>query len=72
MYRKGEIKIIAADYVSIAFSDHMGLVVEIRVPKAFSRLLSPEHKTLFKAKPDVVLDPIFKERLKTSMGLWKE
>ena len=50
----------------------MSLVVEVRVPESFSRLLCPNTKPLFKAKPDVVKDNIFQERLKVSMGQWME
>ena len=49
MYHEGEVKIVEAEYVAVAFSDHLSLVVEIIVPETFSRLLCPNSKPLFKA-----------------------
>ena len=60
MYHHGNIDIIDANYVSASFSDHHSLVVKVRLPDLFSRLLSPKTKPFFKARPEVVRDPLFK------------
>ena len=58
MYHFGDLVVLKADYVGVAFSDHMSLVVKIQLPDTLSKVLSPKHKSLFKAKPDVGSVPI--------------
>ena len=70
MYHHGNIDIIDANYVSASFSDHHSLVVKVRLPDLFSRLLSPKTKPFFKARPEVVRDPLFKSQLKNSFHEW--
>ena len=35
------------------------------------KIICPRSKPLFKAKPDVVTDSVFKERLKENFSKWK-
>jgi exonuclease III len=71
-YHWAQLKIIDAKYVSVAFSDHMSHVVTISLPDPLSVILSPRTRPLFKVKPDVVKDPLFRERLQDSMTGWLE
>ena len=72
MYHYGDLEIISAEYVGVAFSDHLSLVFTIKVPQQLSGLLCPKSKPLFKANPDVIRDKIFQARLKDSFALWSE
>ena len=71
-YYWGNMVILEARYVGLAFSDHHGLIVKIKLPEAQSRLISPKSKPQFKAKPEVVRDPIFNEKLKSKFSVWTE
>ena len=71
-YNWGNMTIVEISYVGIAFSDHLALVVKVKLPETFSRLLCPKSKPQFKAKPEVVRDAVFSERLKQSFSLWSE
>ena len=70
MYYHGHLKILEAYYVGIAFSDHFALIVKIGLPQNMSRLSSPKARPLFKSKPDVIRDPIFKEILRKQAAVW--
>ena len=69
-YHYGGIQIVEAKYCSIAFSDHMGMIVSIKLPDPFSKILSPKSRPLFKTKPEVIYDKLFQERLKENMEQW--
>ena len=71
-YHWGEIVVKESKYVSLAFSDHFGLIVTFSLPTQLSKLLSPKSRPFFKTRPEVVLDEIFKERLRASMEEWME
>ena len=71
-YHFGDIEILEAYYVGVAFSDHLSYIVKIKVPNAFKKLSSPKSKPLFKSKPDVIQDPIFKQKLKENFLLWSQ
>ena len=60
MYHCGQIKILRAEYIPIAFSDHMGLRIDVNVPSTFSHLKVPQSLPLFKANPDIVKSCRFK------------
>ena len=63
---------IEAKYEAVAFSDHMAFIVELEVPEEIEKMLSPKYRPVFKTSPEVVNDPLFKERLKLSMLSWQE
>ena len=71
-YHYGSIKVVDAKYISLAFSDHMGLIISVQLPEILARILSPKNRPLFKTKPDVINDKLFQARLKEDMVLWKE
>ena len=65
-------KIIEASYVGVAFSDHLALIIKIKLPENMSKLISPKSRPLFKSKPIVIQDKTFQTRLKSNFVLWKE
>ena len=72
VYHYGSIIILKAEYVPVAFSDHLSLVIRVKIPEQLSRLRSPQSKPLFKANPEVVVDDIFQARLKEAFKNWSE
>ena len=72
MYHHGGLKILEAKYVGVAFSDHLTLVVKIKLPQNMEKIVSPKSKPLFKAKPNVIQDETFKGRLKDNFHLWSQ
>ena len=71
-YHWGSMTVLEVRYVGLAFSDHHGLIVKIKLPESQSKLLCPKSKPQFKAKPEVVRDKIFNERLKLKFSAWSE
>ena len=72
VYHFGDIAVREAQYVGVAFSDHMGLVVKLALPGNFGNLTSPKNRPLFKANPDIVKDQNFKIKLQEQFILWSE
>ena len=68
----GQLRIVDARYVPVAFSDHMAYIVKIVLPDPSSRMISPKTRPLYKISPEVICDEVFKERLKDSMVDWQE
>ena len=66
-----DLKILSANYISIAFSDHHASVYRLKAPENLCKPLSPRHKPLFKARAEVVADPVFAQRLNTKMLEWQ-
>ena len=66
------IKIVSAIYTSVAFSDHMAQIYTMTTPASIQKSQSPKHKPLFKSKPEVIQDPIFKERLAAKLVEWEQ
>ena len=71
-YHWGDMVIVEVRYVGLAFSDHLALIVKIKLPETFSRLLCPKSKPQFKARPEVVRDESFQLRLKEIFPGWSE
>ena len=71
-YWWGSLEILDIKHVGVAFSDHNAVIVKIRMPDTFSRALCPSSKPHFKAKPEVVKDEIFNQRLKDNFSVWSE
>ena len=71
-YHWGNMVIMEIRYVGLAFSDHQGLIVKIKLPETQSRLLCPKSKPQFKAKPEVVRDKIFNANLRLKFSAWTE
>ena len=72
MYHFGALEVIQAYYVGVAFSDHLTFIVKIKLPTNFCKLTSPKSKPLFKSKPNVIQDNIFKSRLKENLHMWSQ
>ena len=64
-YHFGEITVIEAKYIPVAFSDHFAQIVRFSLPDTMARILSPKSRASFKLKPEVIYDYLFKERLCT-------
>ena len=62
-YHFGSLKPTESHHVGVAFSDHLSLIVAYEVPISMSSIKSPKSRPLFKANPDVICDPKFKEQL---------
>ena len=71
-YTWGQLIPLEVRHVSVAFSDHLSLIVKLSVPEKISSTISPTYRSLFKANPSVVKDELFNARLSESMILWNE
>ena len=71
-YHWGNLVILEAKYVGIAFSDHMALIISVKLPTQVSRLSCPKSRPFYKPKPFVIKDKIFKKRLEINFNLWLE
>ena len=69
MYHYGQLRIIQAFYVGVAFSDHFSLIVKIKLPENMTKYSSPKYRPLFKSKPDIIDDELFQMRLKENVEL---
>ena len=70
-YHWGNITILEAEYISVAFSDHFAYIVKMTFPN-MSKLLPPQTRPLFKTSPEVVHDKLFKARLEEHMVEWQQ
>ena len=50
----------------------MALLVSLKLPDNLTKIISPKSRPLFKTKPDVIQDKLFKARLEESMKQWLE
>ena len=71
-YSWGDMGVVEAKYVPVAFSDHMAYVVSFSLPAPHARIFSPRSRPLFKIRPEVICDPVFQEWLADSMADWKQ
>ena len=71
-YHFGNLKILEAYYVGVAFSDHLSLIVKFQLPELMTKLSSPKSKPLFKSKPNVIQDKTFIKNLKDNLSLWSK
>ena len=55
-YNWGEVTVHGANYVPVAFSDHMAYVVSISIPTLPSSMVSPRSRPLFKVRPEFICD----------------
>ena len=70
-YHWGDIAPTESRYVSLAFSDHFGLLTSFSLPDQMSRLLNPRSRPFFRTRPEVVVDRDFIESLEEKMSEWK-
>ena len=71
-YHYGEMAILRADYLPLAFSDHHSLIVVVDVPNTFTRLKCPSFRPSFRIKAEVVKDSTFQKRLSVAMESWQQ
>ena len=71
-YIYGNLHVSTAQYNAVAFSDHFSHIVTIRLPGPHAIKLSPRSRPLFKTRPDIVKDKVFKARLKNCMQEWNQ
>ena len=70
-YHFGGLIPMFAQYVPIAFSDHFAHIVSFKIPDMVSKIMSPKIRPRFKLRAEIIMDNIFKERLKENMTLWE-
>ena len=71
-YLFGSLHPYSAQYTSVAFSDHLSHIVTVKLPATFLRSVSPKSRPLFKTRPEIVKDPVFRARLRHSMNEWNQ
>ena len=59
-------------HIPAAFSDHLGLIVNVRVPSDISRNDTPRGKPHLKIRDEVAQDAVFQEQVAAAMVKWKE
>ena len=70
-YNFGDLHVLEAKYVPLAFSDHFSHIVRISLPDPLSRILSPKCRPSFRLRPEIVRDYKFKQRLREAMVDWQ-
>ena len=59
-----------AKYLTLAFSDHHGLVVTISLPDPLSKIICPKGAQSFRLRDEVILDSQFQQNLSEAMVGW--
>ena len=62
---------ILAEYMPIAFSDHLAYRVKVKVPDPLTRMCSPRARPQFKIREEVARDRKFQEQVRGSMAEWE-
>ena len=71
-YQYGYLTPNEAHYVGVAFSDHFTFVVKTKLPDNMHRILSLKSKALFKSRPEIIEDKMFKNSLIEHISKWQE
>ena len=66
-YSYGGLSIVTALYISASFTDHCVLIISLELPKNVGISKAPKSFPHFKIKSYILKDPIFKQKLKTSV-----
>ena len=69
-YHFGEVKVVEAKYLPLAFSDHFAHIVKISLPEPLARILSPRSRPTFKLRAEVIMEELFQGRLAEAMESW--
>ena len=69
-YHYGDLTILEAKYLPLAFSDHHGLVVTISLPDPLSKIICPKGSQSFRLRDEVILDNQFQQSLSEAMAGW--
>ena len=70
-YHWGNLSVVVAEYLSVAFSDHMSFVVRLSLP-GLDKIISPKTRPHFKTSPEVIHDKAFRRRLMEEMVGWQQ
>ena len=70
-YHWGNLSVVVAEYLSVAFSDHMSFVVRLSLP-GLDKIISPKTRPHFKTSPEVIHDKVFRRRLVEEMVGWQQ
>ena len=62
-YSYGQTHILQSEYVPVAFSDHLGYNVSIKLKNDIKKFVLPKSKPFFKISPAVVEDSVFQGNL---------
>ena len=68
-YHSGDVDVIIAEYIPVAFSYHMAHRKVIKSPNPLLRPIHPKGSGFFRIKAEVVKDEIFRMRLKDAMEI---
>ena len=71
-YHWGNIIPTEAEYLPLAFSDHLAHIVKVSVPDQLARMFSPRSRPLFKIKEEVARDILFQDNVKVAMEEWEQ
>ena len=72
-YYYGEgISPLSSTYQAVAFSDHLSLIISVKIQNIVKNRDCPKSRPFFKISPTVVNDPEFKERLEYAIKKWVE
>ena len=66
-YHWGQVEVNKSQYIPAAFSDHLGLLIEIKVPCTFSRDFCPPGQPHIRIRDEVAHDEVFKQQVATKM-----
>ena len=69
IYAWGDLRCSKAEYLPAAFSDHMGLSVDISLP-SLSPVVEPHFRTYFKVKPEVATDSRLQALVSEAVRNW--
>ena len=70
-YHYGDITVLDARYLPLAFSDHHGLVIKISVPQSLGKLFCPRGRQSFRLRDEVIVDSAFQVSLAEAMRGWQ-
>ena len=70
-YMWGEVEVLKSEYIPCAFSDHLGLLSEVKVTSISSKKISPRGSPFLKIRDEVAGDKIFQHCVAESMENWK-
>ena len=71
-YYWGNMEVIKSEYIPSAFSDHFGLLTQVKVPYLILYKNIPCHPSSFKISNEISRDPLFIEQVSKSMPEWKK
>ena len=72
-YNWGQVEVVKSEYVPAAFSDHLGLLMEVRVPiNGHITSPIPRGQPHLKIRDEIAQDPKFQEMVALEMENWKE